>query len=820
MTVTAGSASLSQSAVTVSAATIASAATSTLTLTARDSNGNQLSSGGLTVVFSLNGGTSSGSIATVSDNNNGTYTAILTGTAAGTATNVKATIGGSSVTSTSPTLTVTSGAVSLATSLVSVSATSVASGYTVTTTVTLKDAYGNQKETGGSAIVMSRTGGTAVGTFSSVTDNSNGTYTSTFTGTTAGTATSIKATVGGSAITSTSPTITVVPGDPASIAWVTQPSTSTVAGVNFAAGQVKLLDAAGNICTNASGSVNFDIDDAFNPTNTDLLGTVDVAVVNGLASLTGAKINIASSGYKLTAGFLDLDSPSSSSITITVAAASKLTFTQNPLATAAGATFSPAVKVAVTDAFGNVVTTGGGVTTITVSIGTNPSAGVLAGTVTKAITLGVATFTDIYITTAGAGYTLNATGSTFTGSSTPFTLSSGTGQNISSAIELVDGWYGNATGSGNSDQTITRTYINGDDYDGNPQAYFEITAINTDTNIRAVTLLDGATASKAVINVPASTSAATRFISSAFTLTAGNSMYKVRNTKFTPANGLKILNARVIINQTNAYRTRLWVPLLGDLVSSTSTIIDTSAATTFTQAVPGKYAIWKKDSTKFADVSTTNGFTLEAVIATTVAGITAEVGLFNRTTGLQVAGADLVMTSKTANVYQANFENTATNFTNGDEFELRIKSSDTSASTRIYKGGMWIRLTNLSKYQTYWRTQKDVTATTTTVNPNSRVQLDTSLFSTPVVDHECTGRAPVVGNFVMNLASFGSGANADSTVVSPAAISGSGITFTSTTKSRIRATGITLSNGDRYLEQALGTSGSFDAQCWTIIRNN
>ena len=50
--------------------------------------------------------------------------------------------------------------------------------------------------------------GTGSGTFSSVTDNGDGTYTATFTGTTAGTNT-ITATIDGQPVTSTAPTITV-----------------------------------------------------------------------------------------------------------------------------------------------------------------------------------------------------------------------------------------------------------------------------------------------------------------------------------------------------------------------------------------------------------------------------------------------------------------------------------------------------------------------------------------------------------------------------------------------------------------------------------
>jgi hypothetical protein len=52
-------------------------------------------------------------------------------------------------------------------------------------------------------------GGTSAGTIGATTDHANGTYTATFTATTAGTATTVHATIGGAAVTSTLPTITV-----------------------------------------------------------------------------------------------------------------------------------------------------------------------------------------------------------------------------------------------------------------------------------------------------------------------------------------------------------------------------------------------------------------------------------------------------------------------------------------------------------------------------------------------------------------------------------------------------------------------------------
>jgi hypothetical protein len=93
--------------VTASQSSVAVGAASTLTLTARDSSGVRITTGGATVVFTASGGTSTGTISATTDHDDGTYTALYTGTAAGTAQTIAATINGEAVTTTMPTITVT-----------------------------------------------------------------------------------------------------------------------------------------------------------------------------------------------------------------------------------------------------------------------------------------------------------------------------------------------------------------------------------------------------------------------------------------------------------------------------------------------------------------------------------------------------------------------------------------------------------------------------------------------------------------------------------------------------------------------------------------
>src|SRR5437879_3390944 len=79
-----------------------------------------------------------------------------------------------------------------------------------------------------------------------------------------------------------------------------------------------------------------------------------------------------------------------------------------PSTSTAGAAITPAVEVTAQDAGGNTAT--GFTGNITVAIGTNPSSGTLAGTLTHAAVSGVATFSGLSIDKVGTSYTLTATG--------------------------------------------------------------------------------------------------------------------------------------------------------------------------------------------------------------------------------------------------------------------------------------------------------------------------------------------------------------------------------------------------------------------------
>ncbi|HEX9485553.1 MAG TPA: hypothetical protein VF976_00680 [Gemmatimonadales bacterium] len=102
-------------------------------------------------------------------------------------------------------------------------------------------------------------------------------------------------------------------------------------------------------------------------------------------------------------------------------AAGVLAFLVTPNDVATGRPIDPEVQVAALDTLGNVLTAFGG--TVRVVLGSNPSGGTLAGTVSVTASSGVAFFDTLVISNAGSGYTLVASAPGF-GSivSAPFTV--------------------------------------------------------------------------------------------------------------------------------------------------------------------------------------------------------------------------------------------------------------------------------------------------------------------------------------------------------------------------------------------------------------
>jgi Invasin, domain 3 len=252
-----------------------------------------------TVTFKHLGGTSRGTFGVITYNGGGIYTTSFTGTLPGTATTIFAYINGEEVAA-SAKVVVTNGSVSLANSTLTASATTLISNNSMTVTLTARDTSNTQFPSGGLNIVFSHTNGTSTGTFSAVTDNQNGTYTTTFTGITSGTATDLKATIAGSFITSSTPSVTVNAGPMNRLGFVTQPTVTPSESI-IPTVKVAAQDVNGNTVSTYSGTVTMGIDLGNNPGGGTLSGTLTKAFVSGEALFNDLSINYFGSGYKLEA---------------------------------------------------------------------------------------------------------------------------------------------------------------------------------------------------------------------------------------------------------------------------------------------------------------------------------------------------------------------------------------------------------------------------------------------------------------------------------------------------------------------------------------
>ena len=375
--------------------------TSIISVQLKDAGGNNLTSGGDTVLLS----TTAGTLGSVTDNNNGTYTATLTSAVIASAATVTGTLNGAgNAIADNAVVLFTTGAASTATSVITASPTSIAANGTSTSTITvqLKDANGNNLGTGGDVVALSAT----AGTLSAVTDNGNGTYTATLTSsTTAGIAT-ISGTLNGAGNTLANTTTVTFTAGTASTATSTlsaSPTSIKADGTSTSTITVQLKDASGNnlgaggdsvVLSSSAGTLGA-VTDNGNGTYTAILTsstTVETATITG--TLNGAGNTIADTA---TVAFNNSTASTATS-----------TLTATPTSILADGVSTSAITVQLKDANGNNLSAGGDSVVLSTTAGTlgpvtDGGNGTYTATLTSSTTVATATISG---TLNGAGNTI------------------------------------------------------------------------------------------------------------------------------------------------------------------------------------------------------------------------------------------------------------------------------------------------------------------------------------------------------------------------------------------------------------------------------
>ncbi|HZN91382.1 MAG TPA: invasin domain 3-containing protein, partial [Myxococcales bacterium] len=272
-----------------------------------------------------------------------------------------------------------------------------------TITVTLRDASGNAIP--GKAVTLSATGAQNTFTQPSATDV-RGVAVGVLRSTRAE-AKVVTATVDGTELLQ-QPSLQFVAGAASKLAFTVPPSTSTAGVAISPPVQVEIQDAGGNRVPGSTLPVTITL--AGGTPGAILGGTRTVAAVDGVAVFSTLAVDRAGAGYTLVAAASGLGTTTSAAFDVTAGASNKLAFIVQPADTAAGATITPSIQVALQDAAGNLITTGTAVVTLAL-MGT----GTLSGSTSVAASGGIATFSNLSIDRAQSGATLVATASMFTG---------------------------------------------------------------------------------------------------------------------------------------------------------------------------------------------------------------------------------------------------------------------------------------------------------------------------------------------------------------------------------------------------------------------
>src|SRR5204863_128242 len=239
------------------------------------------------------------------------------------------------------------------------------------------------------------------------------------------------------------------------------------------------------------------------------------------ATFSGLSIDKTGTGYTLTA--TGVGSTTSTVFNITAGTATQLVFSVQPSTTTAGAAITPAVEVTAQDASGNTAT--GFTGNITVAIGTNPSSGTLAGTLTHAAVSGVATFSGLSIDKVGTGYTLAATGAGST-TSAAFNITAGTATQLVFSVQpSTTVAVGTNPSSGTLAGTLTHAAVGGvATFSGlnidKVGTGYTLTATGAGSTTSAAFNITAGTATQLVFNVQPSTTTAGTAITPAVQVTA------------------------------------------------------------------------------------------------------------------------------------------------------------------------------------------------------------------------------------------------------------------------------------------------------------
>lgn len=385
--------------------------------------------------------------------------------------------------------------------------------------------------------------------------------------------------------------------------------------------------------------------------------------------------------------------------------------------------------------------------------------------------------------------------------------------NLQVPVEMVD----QALSSDNVAVTFDRTLtsIEPAAYDGTVTYELEVVASNSEGAPYNVNVVDEGNSVVGSLVIPAGTTDWTRF-KTALTLLPGLQNYRLQLSGTSSAGSLQVFAARILINQVNATRTKIYYPLLAS--SNTPLSGDVYAPIYMTnntdyQVVPAS-TIYHRDPSRYSRLFAFNSWEFEAVVASQ--GGVGAVALYNTNTSSEVEAATVQFSQNSVALIRSPFSEGVQQFSsseNGNNYRVAAKCVDACdvGPVGVYRAGLWMRLTDISKVEIVYRNVMAINNVSADLYlTTGRNAIDLGSFSNPVVSFRATGStsgAMSDSTQVELLSTAGAASGTAGTVT----VAGSTLSFTSNAVSQIESgSTIGLISNDNVITRANAISGQFN----------
>jgi fibronectin type 3 domain-containing protein len=366
----------------------------------------------------------------------------------------------------------------------------------------------------------------------------------------------------------------------------------------------------------------------------------------------------------------------------------------------------------------------------------------------------------------------------------------------------------------------TLTSFNSNDYDGVTSYELEVVATNLDASPRSVGIVNASNTLIDFVTVPANTTVPT-LIKGTISMLSGSQRLRLELEQTQADNRLSVYSAKLLVNQTNATKTKLYYPLINsdELPSNVDQGVFAYSTSLNTYHDFSNASYFTRRATKLDKIENFNAWELETLVSTQ-GGAEGILALQNMNSSQLVPSTETRFTNSTLQLATIPFNEGALQFRAANEnhnyaLVIRCEYYCGSGSVRVYKAGLWVKLNHLTKTSVIYRTsglRRNIASTTNLTQ--TRAQINKNLFTLPKVYFQImTETDPVsqgTASGVYHSANSGSaGLNA---------LSGSSVIVTPATVNLFRSSEImTVPNDEKYMTLVTPSQGQITVRSSQIL---